>query len=73
MSRCANADCPSPTHSELTMSYHWVQVHEVYLQQVGQGESTVQQHRFAAVACSKACAAAVLTAAETPAAHKPTI
>lgn len=39
------------------MRHHWVQVHEVDLQQVGHTEIVgAVQHIFAAVTCSKRCA-----------------
>ncbi len=61
MTKCANPDCP---WSADVMSSHWVQVQEVRLEQVGADNSSgVVKHEFAAVACSKRCAAAVLSAA----------
>jgi hypothetical protein len=45
------------------MRHHWVQVQETDLVQAGQAESAgTVRHLFAAVTCSKRCAAAVLTA-----------
>ncbi len=67
MPRCANPDCPDASLSELTVQHHWVQVHEIDLAQVGQAESAgTVRHLYAAVTCSKRCAAAVL-AAQVPA------
>jgi hypothetical protein len=66
MTRCANPNCPSHAHSELTMSHHWVQIEELQFQRVGDGPGATVgavQHLFAATTCSKRCAAAVLTAA----------
>lgn len=62
MSRCVNPDCP---WSGVVMSSHWVQVEEVLVEQVGElGQSAgMVKREFAAVACSKRCAAAVLIAA----------
>jgi len=63
MPRCANPHCTNATITELAMRRHWVQVHEIELQQVGQAESAgIVQHLFAAVTCSKRCAIAVLNA-----------
>ncbi len=67
MPRCANPDCPDASLSELTMRHHWVQVQETDLPQVGQAESAgTVRHLYAAVTCSKRCAAAVL-ASQVPA------
>lgn len=67
MARCANPDCPDADRSDLAMRHHWVQVHEVDLEQVGQQEMAgTVRHLFAALTCSKRCAVAVLTA-ELPA------
>ena len=67
MPRCANPDCPDASLSELTIRHHWVQVQEIDLAQVGQAESAgTVRHLYAAVTCSKGCAAAVL-AAQVPA------
>lgn len=67
MPRCANSDCPDAHIAPLAIEHHWVQVHEVQLQQAGQAASAgAVQHHFAAVTCSKRCAVAVLTA-ELPA------
>ncbi|MDB4872829.1 MAG: hypothetical protein JWL97_3833 [Gemmatimonadales bacterium] len=66
MISCANPDCPSHSHSELTMSHHWVQVEELQFQRIGDGPGAttgVVQRLFAAATCSKRCAAVVLTAA----------
>jgi len=63
MPRCANPDCPDAPYTDLAMPHHWVQVHEIELQQVGQSQSVgAVQHLFAAVTCSKRCAVAVLNA-----------
>lgn len=57
---CANPDCsPGPIGG---IRDHGVQSEELQLVGQMQGQGPVQ-HRFAAVACSKRCAAAVLTAA----------
>lgn len=63
MPRCANPECPDVDLSGLTMRHHWVQVHEIEMQQTGQTEMVgAVQHHFAALICSKRCAVAVLTA-----------
>jgi hypothetical protein len=51
--------------SDMSIRSHWVQIHEMEYTGPRQGEGEVQ-HLFAAVACSKHCAVAVLTA-ELPA------
>ena len=67
MPRCANPDCPDASLNGLTMPHHWVQVQETDLVQVGQAETAgAVRHLFAAITCSKRCAAAVL-AAQAPA------
>ncbi len=61
--RVRNPDCPDASLRELTMRHHWVQVQEIDLAQVGQAESAgTVRHLYAAVICSKRCAAAVLAA-----------
>lgn len=63
MARCANPECPDVDLSDLPMRHHWVQVHEIEMQQAGQTQMVgAIQHHFAATTCSKRCAVAVLTA-----------
>jgi hypothetical protein len=61
MSRCANPTCTKPNFNDLRQ--RWVQVEEVRLVGSQLGEGPVQR-LFAAVTCSKQCAADVLVAAE---------
>lgn len=57
---CANPDCdPGPLGGTRD---HWVQIEELRLVGEMRGQGPVQR-RFAAVTCSKRCAAAVLTSA----------
>lgn len=64
MPQCANPDCPrSSSISNLTMKSHWVQVEEIQIQQYNDmPPQGVALRPFAAITCSKRCAAAVLTA-----------
>lgn len=61
MSNCANPECAEHSFLADTRN-HWVQVEEVQLVGELRGQGPTQR-RFAAVACSKRCAIAVLTAA----------
>jgi hypothetical protein len=59
--RCANPECPNVQFVN-DVRGHWVQVEEIRLAGELRGQGPVQR-LFAAVACSKRCAIAVLTAA----------